>query len=149
MNHIYGNDSTHLTLTDRAERIYSVSDPLRIEETETEDGYRYGMTDIIEADNLTEQEVSEYIEGLIPDYSDAPTMERFASLSSDAPHAYDAETIATMSDADLVDTINSLPDWDADLLHDLIWRAYGKAPAWEVGDAICYDAAFELGYKLQ
>lgn len=64
MKHIYGNDSTHLTLTERAERIYSVSDPLRIEETETEDGYRYTLTGIIEADGLTEAEVSEYIEEL-------------------------------------------------------------------------------------
>jgi len=61
---IYGNERTHLTLTDEAQRIYSDSDPLTIKEYESDNGYIYSLSGIIEADGLTAEEVSDQIESL-------------------------------------------------------------------------------------
>ena len=57
--------------------------------------------------------------------------------------------IADMSDAELIKEIVDCNSWDADLLHDLIWRAFpGYDQPWEVGDPICYAAAEKLGFDL-
>ena len=76
-------------------------------------------------------------------------MKRFSTFSEPVPHAYTETEIATMSDETLVAAINDAPDWDADLLADLIWRAFPDySDQWEVGDRICYDAAEKLGLEL-
>ncbi len=76
-------------------------------------------------------------------------MKRFASLSESGTHPYDMVTLVKMSDKELVKEINGLPDWDADLLADLIWRAFPEFEGeWEVGDEICYKAAEKLGYEI-
>ena len=80
----YGNDNTHLVLTDEAEHIYSNTDPLYIWEreidVENDDGeivgteYRYTMTGVCETVDfrgralwLTAEEVHEELYALAPD----------------------------------------------------------------------------------
>ena len=76
-------------------------------------------------------------------------MKRFSTFSEPIPHAYSEAEIANMSDETLVAAINDAPDWDADLLADLIWRAFpDHDEPWEVGDPICYEAAEKLGYEI-
>lgn len=61
----YGNTKTKLSLTERAYDIYRDTDPLDIWEVEDEDGNcTYSIRGAIEADDLTADEVSEYIEVL-------------------------------------------------------------------------------------
>lgn len=63
---IYGNQNTHLKLTGKAYDIYSNADPLRIFEfhdPET-DNYTYDVHGIIEAEDLTEEELIKSIEEL-------------------------------------------------------------------------------------
>lgn len=60
---IFGNEKTHLTLSETAERAYSMMDPLQIIEHEDDDGNLiYSMRGIIEADGLTEDEVNACLE---------------------------------------------------------------------------------------
>lgn len=76
-------------------------------------------------------------------------MTRFYTLNEIGTHTYTAAELSSMSDAELIDEINRLDEWDADLLADLIWRAYPDYDEpWEAGDAICYNAAEELGYEI-
>lgn len=76
-------------------------------------------------------------------------MDRFYTLSEPCPHNYSAADMTAMSDAELIAEINRLPDWDADLLSDLIWRAFPDYnDPWEVGDPICYEAAERLGGEI-
>ena len=78
-------------------------------------------------------------------------MERFSTFTgANQPlHEYSPLDIAAMSDEGLVQTINDRADWDADLLADLIWRAFPDFDKpWEVGDAICYEAAEKLGFEI-
>lgn len=60
----YGNEPTHLTLTEKAYAVYSNSFPLDIYERETEDGYTYRMTGAIVDDELTADDVNELLETL-------------------------------------------------------------------------------------
>lgn len=63
---IYGNENTHLTLTDKAFAAYSVIDPLDIIEFEDEmGGLSYSFRGAIDADLLTEEGVNEWLEELI------------------------------------------------------------------------------------
>lgn len=55
----YGATTTNLKLTEKAEKIYSVTEPCEIIEHETEDGYRYSISGIIEAENLTNEQINE------------------------------------------------------------------------------------------
>ena len=81
---LYGNDNTHLILTEEAEHIYSNTDPLRIWErevdVENDDGeivgteYRYTMEGVITTQDhrgralwLTETEVNDELYSLAPD----------------------------------------------------------------------------------
>lgn len=61
---IYGNTRTHLTLTGKALKMYNETDPLEIEEIETEDGYRYTMRGAFERENMTEEELTRGLEEL-------------------------------------------------------------------------------------
>ena len=45
MARVYGNTNTHLTLTDKAQKYYELTDPIEITEHETEDGYLYSILD--------------------------------------------------------------------------------------------------------
>lgn len=66
MTRTYGNEKTHLTLTDRAFEAYSNTDPLTIFEHEDEDGVlTYSMRGSIEAENLTADDVNEWLEECI------------------------------------------------------------------------------------
>lgn len=76
-------------------------------------------------------------------------MKRFESLNEIGTHAYRDMDLAAMTDEGLVAEINRLNEWDADLLADLIWRAFPDFDeTWEVGDAACYEAAEKLGFKI-
>lgn len=61
---VYGNESTHLTLSDRAFDIYSNTDPLEILEHETDGEYLYSING---AEFYTAQEVEEYLISLDED----------------------------------------------------------------------------------
>lgn len=61
---IYGNEKTHLTLSDKAQAYYDVTDPLRIEEYETDDGYIYNITGCFDRYGMTEEEVNRVLESL-------------------------------------------------------------------------------------
>lgn len=57
--------------------------------------------------------------------------------------------IEKLSNEELVNEINKLGFWDGDLVTELMDRAFPDyEKPWEVGDAITYEAARELGYKL-
>lgn len=82
-------------------------------------------------------------------------MTRFSSLNEIGTHSYSAADIAIMTDAELIEEINRLDTWDADLLADLIWRAFPdfeevdeNGDHWQVGDTICYEAAEKLGFEI-
>lgn len=67
MKRIYGNEKTHLALTEKAERIYSNTDPLRIieEEYEDENGekkYRYFLVAFFGDKAMTEAELNAFLE---------------------------------------------------------------------------------------
>lgn len=67
MKRIYGNEKTHLTLTEKAEQIYSNTDPLRIieEEYEDDDGekkYRYFIATCFGNKAMTEDELNVFLE---------------------------------------------------------------------------------------
>ena len=69
MKRIYGNEETHLTLTEKAEQIYSNTDPLRIieEEYEDEDGekkYRYFIAAYFGDKAMTENELNAFLEDI-------------------------------------------------------------------------------------
>lgn len=76
-------------------------------------------------------------------------MTRFYTFDEAMPHSYSSTDIAAMEDDELIAEINRLDCWDADLLADLIWRAFPDYDEpWEVGDRICYDAAEALGGEI-
>lgn len=67
MKRIYGNEKTHLELTEKAYQIYSNTDPLRIveEEYEDEDGekkYRYFIAAFFGDKAMTENELNAFLE---------------------------------------------------------------------------------------
>lgn len=61
---IYGNEKTHLSLTDKAQKLYDRTDPLEIEEIETKYGFRYNMRGVFKRTNMTEAELIEDLEAL-------------------------------------------------------------------------------------
>ena len=61
---IFGRDATNLTLTAAARAVYNNSDPLTITEIETDDGFLYNITGIIERNGLTADQVNEALESL-------------------------------------------------------------------------------------
>ena len=66
----YGDENTHLVLTDKAFEAYSNTDPLKILEYEDEDGnYTYEFRGAFDSYELTADEVNEWLEDLI-NYSD-------------------------------------------------------------------------------
>ena len=76
-------------------------------------------------------------------------MERFSSFNEAIPHAYTISDLVAMDDAELVATINQEPNWEPELVEDLIWRAFPDySEPWGVGDSICYQAAEKLGLHL-
>ena len=67
MKRIYGNEKTHLTLTEKAYQIYSKTHTLRIieEEYEDEDGkkkYRYFIAAYFGDKAMTENELNAFLE---------------------------------------------------------------------------------------
>ena len=67
MKRIYGDEKTHLELTEKAYQIYSNTDPLRIieEEYEDEDGekkYRYFISAYFGDKAMTENELKAFLE---------------------------------------------------------------------------------------
>ena len=69
MKRIYGDEKTHLELTEKAYQIYSNTDPLRIieEEYEDEDGkkkYRYFIAAYFGDMAMTEGELNAFLEGM-------------------------------------------------------------------------------------
>ena len=69
MKRIYGNEKTHLNLTEKADQIYSNTDPLRIveEEYEDEDGekkYRYFIAAYFGDKAMTEDELNALLESM-------------------------------------------------------------------------------------
>lgn len=58
---IYGNDNTNLTLTDKAELMYSKCDPLQIIEHEDAS---YSLRGIDDRDGMTAEDVNEWLEDL-------------------------------------------------------------------------------------
>ena len=61
----YGDAKTALRLSEKAERIYSDTQPLSIFEEETDDGeYRYTVTGFLQGEDLTEDEVNALLESL-------------------------------------------------------------------------------------
>ena len=61
MERIYGNTATSLDLNRLAYIVYRDSDPLTITEYDTDSGLRYRLSGIIEADNLTADEVNDML----------------------------------------------------------------------------------------
>ncbi len=55
---VFGNEPTALKLTAEAMAIYSNTDPLTITEKETAGGFRYDLSGVIVARDLTEAEVN-------------------------------------------------------------------------------------------
>ena len=65
---IYGNEKTHLTLTDKAQSFYNLTDPFGILEYEDEEGnYTYSTIKCFERDNMTEDELNIFLEELAED----------------------------------------------------------------------------------
>lgn len=69
MKKIYGNEKTHLELTDKAYQIYSNTDPLRIIEEEYEDDngekkYRYFFAAYFGDIAMTENELNAFLESM-------------------------------------------------------------------------------------
>ena len=69
MKRIYGNEKTHLELTEKAYQIYSNTDPLRIieEEYEDEEGekkYRYFIAAYFRDKGMTAEQINEFFEAL-------------------------------------------------------------------------------------
>ena len=67
MKRIYGNEKTHLELTEKAYQIYSNTDPLRITEEEYEDEngdkkYRYFIAAYFGDKPMTEVELNAFLE---------------------------------------------------------------------------------------
>lgn len=67
MKRIYGNEKTHLELTEKAYQIYSNTDPLRIVEEEYEDEngdkkYRYFIAAYFGDKAMTEVELNAFLE---------------------------------------------------------------------------------------
>lgn len=63
MKRVYGNTNTHLTLSDKAQKYYDLTDPIEITEHETEEGFLYSVLDggNVRTD-LTEDELNDYLE---------------------------------------------------------------------------------------
>ena len=59
---IYGNDKTHLTLSNKAQSAYDFTVPLRIEEIETNDGYTYNISGCLERYGMNEDDVNQVLE---------------------------------------------------------------------------------------
>lgn len=67
MKRIYGDEKTHLTLTEKADQIYSNTDPLKIieEEYEDDDGekkYRYFIAAYFGDKAMTADELNAFLE---------------------------------------------------------------------------------------
>ena len=75
MRRIYGHEKTHLTLTEKADQIYSNTDSLRIveEEYEDEDGekkYRYFFAAYFGDKAMTENELNAFLESIADEIGD-------------------------------------------------------------------------------
>ena len=75
MKRIYGNEKTHLELTEKAYHIYSNTDHLRIveEEYEDEDGekkYRYFIAAYFGDKAMTEDELNAFLEYMADEVGD-------------------------------------------------------------------------------
>ena len=75
MKRIYGDEKTHLELTEKAYQIYSNTDPLRIveEDYEGEDGekkYRYFIAAYFGDKAMTEVELNAFLEDMADEIGD-------------------------------------------------------------------------------
>ena len=75
MKRIYGNEKTHLELTEKAYQIYSNTDPLRIVEEEYEDEngdkkYRYFFAAYFGDMAMTEAELNVFLESMADEVGD-------------------------------------------------------------------------------
>ena len=69
MKRIYGNEKTHLELTEKAYQSYSNTDPLRIVEEDYEDEngdkkYRYFIAAYFRDKGMTAEQINEFFEAL-------------------------------------------------------------------------------------
>ena len=75
MKRIYGDEKTHLELTEKAYQIYSNTDPLRIVEEEYEDEdrekkYRYFIAAYFGDKAMTEVELNAFLEDMADEIGD-------------------------------------------------------------------------------
>lgn len=75
MKRIYGNEKTHLNLTEKAYQIYSNTGPLRIVEEEYEDDngdkkYRYFIAAYFGDKAMTEVELNAFLEEIADEIGD-------------------------------------------------------------------------------
>lgn len=75
MKRIYGNEKTNLALTEKADQIYSNTDPLRIVEEEYEDDngekkYRYFIAAYFGDKAMTEDELNAVLEYMADEVGD-------------------------------------------------------------------------------
>lgn len=91
----YGNENTHLKLTNKAWKVYSNSDICIIEE-ETEEGIAYNLCGAIIKNNLTEKDVNDILESL------EVIEDNLESLFINYPNSYMKVDCAFRSDGDEV-----------------------------------------------
>lgn len=74
---------------------------------------------------------------------------RFGTFEEIGSERYTPADIAAMTNEELAAAIREADDWDAHLLEDLVWRAFGDDEHMtEVGDEICFRAAEVLGVEI-
>lgn len=86
---IYGNEKTNLTLSDKAQEYLDKTDPIRIEEFKTDDGYIYNIRGCFERYRMTAEDVNRILEELedetefsvLPEYIDKWTNEAVDELT--------------------------------------------------------------------
>lgn len=86
----YGNDHTHIYLTDKAQALYDQTDPMHIWEWEDEDAdgetiYLYTITETYERGDgkwMTEDELNEYLEGIADEEAEFVAMNYLWTIDS-------------------------------------------------------------------
>jgi len=74
---------------------------------------------------------------------------RFGIFEEIGNDRYTPEDIAAMTNEELAAAIREADDWDAHLLEDLVFRAFGdEEHMQEVGDSVCFKAAEALGVEI-
>ena len=58
----YGRDNTNLELSDKAEKVYADTDPLKIVETMSDGDYVYAISGVVDRDGMTAEDVNDLLE---------------------------------------------------------------------------------------